>query len=142
MSPALVSSSMRPCTTLRTLTPKQGSTWRLPALLTPFEPISHPYMLEMYPMPCCPVAAHPHIAPVDGTDTPPSSPAARLLPTPQVRQAAARTNDTAGDGTTTATIMSAAFIAEGLKIVAAGGAQGWGQQVYGCVCGGGGEKQD
>jgi hypothetical protein len=38
-----------------------------------------------------------------------------------VRQAAARTNDTAGDGTTTATILSAAFIAEGLKIVAAGG---------------------
>jgi len=37
-----------------------------------------------------------------------------------VRQAAARTNDTAGDGTTTATILSAAFIAEGLKIVAAG----------------------
>ena len=37
-----------------------------------------------------------------------------------VRQAAARTNDTAGDGTTTACIMSAAFIAEGLKIVSAG----------------------
>lgn len=37
-----------------------------------------------------------------------------------VRQAAARTNDTAGDGTTTATIMSAAFISEGMKIVAAG----------------------
>lgn len=37
-----------------------------------------------------------------------------------VRQAASRTNDTAGDGTTTATILSAAFIAEGLKIVAAG----------------------
>jgi len=37
-----------------------------------------------------------------------------------VRQAAARTNDTAGDGTTTATILSAAFIAEGLKIVSAG----------------------
>jgi hypothetical protein len=35
-------------------------------------------------------------------------------------QAAARTNDTAGDGTTTATILSAAFIAEGLKIVSAG----------------------
>ncbi|GLC45682.1 hypothetical protein PLESTB_001317200 [Pleodorina starrii] len=37
-----------------------------------------------------------------------------------VRQAAARTNDTAGDGTTTATILSAAFIAEGMKIVASG----------------------
>jgi len=37
-----------------------------------------------------------------------------------VRQAAARTNDTAGDGTTTATILSAAIIAEGMKIVAAG----------------------
>ncbi|MEW5298998.1 MAG: hypothetical protein WDW36_002059 [Sanguina aurantia] len=37
-----------------------------------------------------------------------------------VRQAAAKTNDTAGDGTTTATILSAAFIAEGIKIVAAG----------------------
>lgn len=49
-----------------------------------------------------------------------------------VRQAAARTNDTAGDGTTTATILSAAFIAEGLKIVAAGeaaaAAGGRGQQ--------------
>eukprot|EP00798_Chlamydomonas_sp_ICE-L_P013048 gene13048-3587_t len=37
-----------------------------------------------------------------------------------VRQAAARTNDVAGDGTTTATILSAAFVAEGMKIVAAG----------------------
>ncbi|KAI7844899.1 hypothetical protein COHA_001548 [Chlorella ohadii] len=37
-----------------------------------------------------------------------------------VRQAAARTNDLAGDGTTTATILSAAMIAEGMKIVAAG----------------------
>jgi chaperonin GroEL len=37
-----------------------------------------------------------------------------------VRQAAAKTNDTAGDGTTTATILSAAIIAEGMKIVAAG----------------------
>jgi hypothetical protein len=37
-----------------------------------------------------------------------------------VRQAAAKTNDTAGDGTTTATILSAAFIAEGVKIVSAG----------------------
>lgn len=35
-------------------------------------------------------------------------------------QAAARTNDLAGDGTTTATILSAAMIAEGMKIVAAG----------------------
>lgn len=47
-----------------------------------------------------------------------------------VRQAAARTNDTAGDGTTTATVLSAAFIAEGMKIVAAGGwlqeGIGWG----------------
>mmetsp|Transcript_19657 Transcript_19657/g.54843 ORF Transcript_19657/g.54843 Transcript_19657/m.54843 type:complete len:581 (+) Transcript_19657:72-1814(+) len=37
-----------------------------------------------------------------------------------VRQAAAKTNDTAGDGTTTATVLSAAFIAEGMKIVASG----------------------
>jgi TCP-1/cpn60 chaperonin family len=37
-----------------------------------------------------------------------------------VLQAAAKTNDTAGDGTTTATILSAAIIAEGMKIVAAG----------------------
>jgi len=37
-----------------------------------------------------------------------------------VRQAAQKTNDTAGDGTTTATILSAAIIAEGMKIVAAG----------------------
>ncbi|KAL6759413.1 chaperonin 60B2 [Haematococcus lacustris] len=37
-----------------------------------------------------------------------------------VRQAAAKTNDTAGDGTTTATVLSAAFIAEGMKIVSAG----------------------
>ena len=37
-----------------------------------------------------------------------------------VRQAAAKTNDTAGDGTTTATILSAAFIAEGMKIIVAG----------------------
>lgn len=37
-----------------------------------------------------------------------------------VRQAASKTNDLAGDGTTTATILSAAFIAEGMKIVAAG----------------------
>ena len=37
-----------------------------------------------------------------------------------VTQAASKTNDTAGDGTTTATILSAAIIAEGMKIVAAG----------------------
>lgn len=37
-----------------------------------------------------------------------------------VRQAAAKTNDTAGDGTTTACVLSAALIAEGVKIVAAG----------------------
>eukprot|EP01023_Acetabularia_acetabulum_P067057 TRINITY_DN916_c1_g2_i3.p1 TRINITY_DN916_c1_g2~~TRINITY_DN916_c1_g2_i3.p1 ORF type:complete len:584 (+),score=163.47 TRINITY_DN916_c1_g2_i3:2009-3760(+) len=37
-----------------------------------------------------------------------------------VRQAANKTNDTAGDGTTTATVLAAAFIAEGMKIVAAG----------------------
>ena len=35
-------------------------------------------------------------------------------------QAASKTNDQAGDGTTTATILSAAMIAEGMKIVAAG----------------------
>ena len=35
-------------------------------------------------------------------------------------QAAQKTNDTAGDGTTTATILSAAIITEGMKIVAAG----------------------
>lgn len=39
---------------------------------------------------------------------------------PCVLQAAAKTNDIAGDGTTTATILSAAIIAEGMKIVAAG----------------------
>ena len=43
-------------------------------------------------------------------------PPARVL----ILQAAAKTNDTAGDGTTTATILSAAIIAEGMKIVAAG----------------------
>jgi len=37
-----------------------------------------------------------------------------------VRQAASKTNDVAGDGTTTATILSAAMIAEGMKIVVAG----------------------
>lgn len=36
------------------------------------------------------------------------------------KQAAQKTNDIAGDGTTTATILSAAIIAEGMKIVAAG----------------------
>ena len=39
---------------------------------------------------------------------------------PDACQAASKTNDTAGDGTTTATILSAAIIAEGMKIVAAG----------------------
>ena len=42
------------------------------------------------------------------------------LTIPLLMQAAARTNDLAGDGTTTATILSAAMIAEGMKIVAAG----------------------
>ena len=37
-----------------------------------------------------------------------------------VIQAASETNDSAGDGTTTATILSAALIAEGMKVVAAG----------------------
>eukprot|EP00890_Picochlorum_soloecismus_P003269 jgi/Picsp_1/3943/NSC_01455-R1_chaperonin 60b2 len=37
-----------------------------------------------------------------------------------VRQAASKTNDLAGDGTTTATILSAAMIAEGMKIVMSG----------------------
>ena len=37
-----------------------------------------------------------------------------------VRQAAQKTNDAAGDGTTTATVLSAALIAEGMKVVAAG----------------------
>lgn len=46
-----------------------------------------------------------------------------LLVVPSLKvllQAASKTNDTAGDGTTTATILSAAIIAEGMKIVAAG----------------------
>ena len=43
-----------------------------------------------------------------------------LTSCPSRRQAASKTNDTAGDGTTTATILSAAIIAEGMKIVAAG----------------------
>lgn len=37
-----------------------------------------------------------------------------------VRQAAQRTNDTAGDGTTTATVLSAAMIAEGMRIIMSG----------------------
>ena len=37
-----------------------------------------------------------------------------------VRQAASKTNDQAGDGTTTATVLSSAMIAEGMKVVAAG----------------------
>lgn len=37
-----------------------------------------------------------------------------------VRQAASKTNDQAGDGTTTATVLSAGIIAEGMKIIAAG----------------------
>merc|ERR1719343_1846335 len=37
-----------------------------------------------------------------------------------VRQAASKTNESAGDGTTTAIIMSAAMIREGMKILAAG----------------------
>lgn len=37
-----------------------------------------------------------------------------------VRQASSKTNDLAGDGTTTATVLASAFIAEGMKIVAAG----------------------
>jgi len=37
-----------------------------------------------------------------------------------VRQAAFNTNDIAGDGTTTATVLSAALITEGMKVVAAG----------------------
>jgi chaperonin GroEL len=38
-----------------------------------------------------------------------------------VRQAACKTNDQAGDGTTSATLLSAALIREGMKIIAAGG---------------------
>jgi chaperonin GroEL (HSP60 family) len=37
-----------------------------------------------------------------------------------VRQAAQKTNDAAGDGTTTATVLAAALIAEGMKVVVAG----------------------
>lgn len=37
-----------------------------------------------------------------------------------IREAASQTNDTAGDGTTTATVLTAALIEEGLKLVEAG----------------------
>merc|ERR1719161_2952968 len=37
-----------------------------------------------------------------------------------VQQAASKTNDSAGDGTTTAIILSAALITEGMKMIAAG----------------------
>ncbi|CAA7015473.1 unnamed protein product [Microthlaspi erraticum] len=37
-----------------------------------------------------------------------------------VRQAAAKTNDLAGDGTTTSVVLAQGFIAEGVKVVAAG----------------------
>ena len=37
-----------------------------------------------------------------------------------IRQAASKTNDTAGDGTTTATVLAHAMVKEGLKNVAAG----------------------
>jgi len=37
-----------------------------------------------------------------------------------VRQASQKTNDQAGDGTTSATVLSAAMITEGMKIVMAG----------------------
>ena len=37
-----------------------------------------------------------------------------------VREAASKTNDVAGDGTTTATVLTRAFVTEGLKFVAAG----------------------
>ncbi|HLB07604.1 MAG TPA: TCP-1/cpn60 chaperonin family protein, partial [Alphaproteobacteria bacterium] len=37
-----------------------------------------------------------------------------------VREVASRTNDTAGDGTTTATILAASIVREGVKAVAAG----------------------
>lgn len=51
-----------------------------------------------------------------------------------VRQAAQRTNDDAGDGTTTATILSAALIAEGMKVVAAGANPVQVQYIYNYVC--------
>lgn len=47
-------------------------------------------------------------------------PGRKSIPYLSAPQAASKTNDTAGDGTTTATILSAAIIAEGMKIVAAG----------------------
>ena len=37
-----------------------------------------------------------------------------------VRQAAAKTNDLAGDGTTTSVVLAQGMIAEGMKVVAAG----------------------
>ena len=37
-----------------------------------------------------------------------------------VREVASKTNDTAGDGTTTATVLAAAIVREGAKLVAAG----------------------
>ncbi|MCI11787.1 ruBisCO large subunit-binding protein subunit beta, partial [Trifolium medium] len=37
-----------------------------------------------------------------------------------VRQAAAKTNDLAGDGTTTSVVLAQGLIAEGVKVVAAG----------------------
>ena len=46
--------------------------------------------------------------------------AVKWLSRTECAQAAAKTNDTAGDGTTTATILSAAISAEGRKIGAAG----------------------
>ena len=52
--------------------------------------------------------------------TPPSTALQQIVLTAPTLQAASKTNDTAGDGTTTATILSAAIIAEGMKIVAAG----------------------
>ena len=38
------------------------------------------------------------------------------------KEVATKTNDVAGDGTTTATVLAQAFVREGLKVVAAGGA--------------------
>jgi chaperonin GroEL len=38
-----------------------------------------------------------------------------------VREVASKTNDVAGDGTTTATVLAQAMVAEGLRVVAAGG---------------------
>ena len=39
-----------------------------------------------------------------------------------VKEVATKTNDVAGDGTTTATVLAQAFVKEGLKVVAAGAA--------------------